>query len=85
MNSAQQARLAAIAPTLASASIALNTSAMYAGQASGAALGGALIGAIGIGALPFGAAALLVATWVLSSRLHVGAGTLHHEQVREER
>lgn len=85
MNSAQQARLAAIAPSLASASIALNTSAMYAGQASGAALGGALIGAIGIGALPFGAAALLVATWVLSSRLHVGAGPLHHEQVREER
>jgi predicted MFS family arabinose efflux permease len=42
-NSAQQARLAGIAPTLASASIALNSSAMYAGQAMGAASGGWLI------------------------------------------
>lgn len=42
-NSAQQARLVAIAPALASASIALNSSAMYAGQALGAATGGALI------------------------------------------
>ncbi|HLS55011.1 MAG TPA: MFS transporter [Zeimonas sp.] len=69
MNSAQQARLAAIAPGLASASIALNTSAMYGGQATGAALGGALIGAIGMGALPWAAAALLAATFALSSRL----------------
>jgi predicted MFS family arabinose efflux permease len=43
-NSAQQARLVAIAPALASASIALNSSAMYAGQAIGAASGGWLIG-----------------------------------------
>jgi predicted MFS family arabinose efflux permease len=35
--------LASIAPTLASASIALNSSAMYAGQAMGAASGGWLI------------------------------------------
>jgi predicted MFS family arabinose efflux permease len=42
-NSAQQARLLAIAPALASASIALNSSAMYAGQAVGAASGGWLI------------------------------------------
>jgi predicted MFS family arabinose efflux permease len=42
-NSAQQARLVAIAPALASGSIALNSSAMYAGQALGAASGGALI------------------------------------------
>jgi predicted MFS family arabinose efflux permease len=42
-NSAQQARLVAIAPALASASIALNTSAMYAGQALGAASGGWMI------------------------------------------
>ncbi len=42
-NSAQQARLAGIAPTLASASIALNSSAMYAGQAIGAASGAWLI------------------------------------------
>ncbi len=42
-NSGQQARLVAIAPGLASASIALNSSAMYAGQAIGAASGGWLI------------------------------------------
>jgi predicted MFS family arabinose efflux permease len=42
-NSAQQARLVAIAPALASASIALNSSAMYAGHAIGAASGGWMI------------------------------------------
>ena len=42
-NSAQQARLVGLAPDLASGSIALNTSAMYAGQALGAASGGWLI------------------------------------------
>ena len=42
-NSAQQARLVGIAPALASASVALNTSAMYAGQAIGASSGGWLI------------------------------------------
>ncbi|MDB5858307.1 MAG: transporter [Ramlibacter sp.] len=42
-NSAQQARLVAIAPALAAASVALNSSAMYAGQAIGAASGGWLI------------------------------------------
>ncbi|MEP6791632.1 MAG: MFS transporter, partial [Ramlibacter sp.] len=42
-NSAQQARLVGIAPALAAGSIALNSSAMYAGQALGAASGGLLI------------------------------------------
>lgn len=42
-NSAQQSRLVALGPTLASASIALNTSAMYVGQAVGAASGGWMI------------------------------------------
>ncbi|HEY0883898.1 MAG TPA: MFS transporter, partial [Ramlibacter sp.] len=42
-NSAQQARLVGIAPGLAAGSIALNSSAMYAGQAMGAAGGGWLI------------------------------------------
>jgi predicted MFS family arabinose efflux permease len=42
-NSIQQARLSAAAPELSSASIALNTSAIYVGQAIGSALGGALI------------------------------------------
>ena len=44
-NSAQQARLVGLAPQLAGGSIALNTSAMYAGQAFGAAAGGWLIAA----------------------------------------
>ena len=42
-NSAQQARLVGLAPALATGSIALNTSAMYAGQALGASGGGWLI------------------------------------------
>lgn len=42
-NSAQQARLVALSPALAPATVALNTSAMYAGQALGSALGGGMI------------------------------------------
>ena len=42
-NSAQQARLVGIAPLLAPGSIALNSAAMYAGQAVGAGSGGWLI------------------------------------------
>lgn len=42
-NSAQQARVVQLSPVLAPASMALNTSAIYAGQALGAALGGVLI------------------------------------------
>lgn len=42
-NSAQQARLVQASPALAPATVALNTSAMYGGQALGAALGGLLI------------------------------------------
>jgi MFS transporter, DHA1 family, inner membrane transport protein len=42
-NALQQARLINIAPALAGASVALNTSAIYIGQAVGAAIGGALL------------------------------------------
>lgn len=42
-NSAQQARLVAIAPAVASVSIALNTSALYLGQGIGSAGGGMLV------------------------------------------
>jgi DHA1 family inner membrane transport protein len=42
-NSAQQTRLAAIAPAAASVSIALNSSALYLGQAFGPAAGGIVI------------------------------------------
>ncbi len=61
-NSAQQARLVGIAPALASGSIALNTSAMYAGQAIGAGSGGWLIAREGMGSLHwFGLMGLLMA------------------------
>ncbi|MEO7391948.1 MAG: MFS transporter [Ramlibacter sp.] len=61
-NSAQQARLVGIAPALAAGSIALNTSAMYAGQAIGAAGGGWLIAHSGMNLLHWaGLAALLLA------------------------
>lgn len=72
-NSAQQARLSGIAPALASGSIALNTSAMYAGQAAGAASGGWLIAQGQMALLHWaGLASLLLALWVsaLATRSH---------------
>lgn len=65
-NSAQQARLVGIAPALASGSIALNSSAMYAGQALGAASGGWLIAHDGMGALHWFALAGLLASMAMS-------------------
>jgi DHA1 family inner membrane transport protein len=43
-NSMQQVRLVSAAPALASASVALNTSVLYVGQAVGSAIGGVLYG-----------------------------------------
>ena len=61
-NSAQQARLVGIAPALAAASVALNSSAMYAGQAIGAATGGWMISRGGMDSLHWvGFAGLLAA------------------------
>ena len=61
-NSAQQARLVGIAPMLASGSIALNSAAMYAGQALGAGGGGWLIAQGDMDSLHwFGLAGLLAA------------------------
>ncbi|MBC5764635.1 MFS transporter [Ramlibacter albus] len=61
-NSAQQARLVSIAPSLAAGSIALNSSAMYAGQAIGAGSGGWLIANSGFGLLNWaGFVAMLLA------------------------
>ena len=65
-NSAQQARLAGLAPALASASIALNTSALYAGQALGAGGGGWLILHAGYGVLHWAGLAALLASMALS-------------------
>jgi len=61
-NSSQQARLVAASPALAGASIALNTSMIYLGQAIGTTLGGAVIATAGYRVLPVvGAAVLLLA------------------------
>jgi predicted MFS family arabinose efflux permease len=61
-NSAQQARLGNAAPLVAGASIALNTSAMYSGQAFGAGLGGWLIAHDHMGSLHwYGFAVMLCA------------------------
>ena len=75
-NSAQQARLVGIAPALASGSIALNSSAMYAGQALGAGSGGWLIAHDGMGSLHWFALAGLVASmamswWAARQRPHI--------------
>lgn len=66
-NSAQQARLAGIAPPLAPASIALNSSAMYAGQAIGAGGGGWLIVQAGYGVLHWAGLAGLLAALAVSA------------------
>ena len=66
-NSAQQARLSQAAPALAPALMALNTSAIYAGQAAGAAGGGALLAAHGFGPLPWAGLAWMVAALGLSA------------------
>ena len=65
-NSVQQARLSAMAPDLASASVALNTSAMYIGQGTAAALGGALIANGHMAALPFAGASIILVAATLS-------------------
>ena len=69
-NSVQQARLAGIAPNLTSASIALNTSAIYFGQAAGAGIGGTLIQAGMMPELPLAATAILLRR---SGRVHSGS------------
>ncbi len=65
-NSLQQSRLAGIDLSLASASIALNTSVLYLGQAVGAGLGGRLIADGVTASLTWATAGLLIASAVLS-------------------
>ena len=67
-NSAQQARLVGLSPTLAPGTIALNTSAMYGGQAMGAALGGWMIAQGQMLQLHWVSLALLLAAVWLSVR-----------------
>ena len=66
-NSMQQVRLVGAGPALAGASVSLNTSALYIGQAIGSAVGGMLFArdllyAMGYIAMVFVALALLVVT-----------------------
>ena len=65
-NSAQQARLGQAAPALAPALMALNTSAIYVGQAAGAASGGWLINCTGYTSLNWTGLAWLAAAIVVS-------------------
>ena len=65
-NSAQQARLSVAAPALASALLALNTSAIYLGQAVGAASGGWLVAHQGYGALSWAGLMWLLACIAVS-------------------
>jgi predicted MFS family arabinose efflux permease len=77
-NSGQQARLGHLAPQLAPALMAMNTSAIYLGQAMGAAGGGALLASHGMGSL--GWAGLC---WMLSAlALSVWAGRRVQAQER---
>jgi predicted MFS family arabinose efflux permease len=62
MNSMQQARLVAIKPDLSSATVALNTSSIYIGQAVGSALGGFLLAHDLPRALGYVAVALMTAS-----------------------
>lgn len=64
--SAQQARLAISAPELSSASIALNSSSLYAGQALGAAAGGVVVGLYGFAPLGPAALAIMLLALVIS-------------------
>jgi predicted MFS family arabinose efflux permease len=66
-NATQQGRLAGVAPALASASIALNSSAMYAGQAAGALVGGVLIAQFGFSVLPWVGVIFLVLALLVSN------------------
>jgi predicted MFS family arabinose efflux permease len=81
-NSAQQARLVGIAPALASASVALNSSAMYGGQAIGAGTGGWMISHSGMDNLHwvgFGIMLLSMAVSVWATRMQSSHRTIASE------
>ncbi len=65
-NSAQQARLSEAAPALAPALMALNSSAIYLGQAAGAASGGLMLAGSGYGVLATVGIGWMVAAVALS-------------------
>ena len=77
VQTAQQTRLVLLAPQLASASIALNSSAIYLGQACGAVIGAAVINEAGLGGLSVAGALFLAAAIgvsLLAGRWHGAAG-----------
>ena len=80
-NGLQQARLVTIAPALASASIALNSSAFYLGQSSGTVLGGIAWDLIGPRYLPWVGLALLIVAMLLSRKGRHAARRLRIENV----
>ncbi len=66
VNTAQQTRLVAAAPLLAGASLPLNSSAVYIGQAFGAGVGGLLLAKVGVEVLPPFTLGFILAAFVLS-------------------
>ncbi|WP_420467869.1 MFS transporter [Panacagrimonas sp.] len=80
-NGLQQARLAAVAPALATASIALNSSAFYLGQSSGTLLGGAAWEVVGGRYLPWVGLGLLIVAMLLSRKGRHAARKLRMNEV----
>ena len=75
-NSMQQVRLVTAAPTLATASVSLNTSVLYIGQAVGSAIGGLLYARdllYGAGYVSVGFVALALMMVVLTKQRRAGA------------
>ena len=72
-NSMQQARLVAAAPAEAGASVSLNTSSLYIGQAIGSAIGGMLFAREMLGAIGYvGAALIFVAVLTVIATRRMG-------------
>ena len=67
VNSFQQGRLVALAPALASATVAMNTSVVYLGQAVGAKAGGHLVRSAFTPSLPATAMGFVVIAMILSA------------------
>ena len=71
----QQARVVDAAPAAGTAMLALNTSALFAGQALGTVIGGGVIALAGVRALPWASAALAalaLVVFALTRRVRLG-------------
>jgi predicted MFS family arabinose efflux permease len=67
VNTAQQTRLVAAAPLLAGASLPLNSSAVYVGQALGAGAGGLLLASVGVAVLPLFSLGFILVAFAISA------------------